>query len=126
MSLDIGQDYTFTTQAPAVLGTTWTGKLLAVLDYETAAALQPDIFSVHAAVRRYLTDQSKDATALTYYRVQLSGGDKRVLAAQWLVGDPVPVSNRTAVFTLTGVDAATVQLVKDTLTQTGISFTVIY
>lgn len=115
-ALQIKNLYAFAFSAPEVLTNGYNATVLAALDYDTAVMLQADLVAIHAAVYPRLNAGTPiNAKDLEYYRVRTENGETRIIARQWLSGEPTLVSSGTIVATITGVSASDRQLVVDLL-----------
>ncbi len=112
--LNIKSQYNFIPIATAVLGNGYKATLMAVMDYDTAMSVQPDLVAVHAAVFAYTAPgTSQDPTQLEYYKIKTEFGDIRIIAKQWLASEPTLVNNGTLTAVISGVSSAQKQLLID-------------
>lgn len=115
-ALQIKNLYALAFLAPEILTAGYNATVLAALDYDSAVMFEADLVRIHAAVYPRLNAGTPvNAQDLEYYRVRTENGETRIIARQWLAGEPTPVSTGTLVATITGVNASDRQLVVDLL-----------
>jgi len=112
----------FNTKAPGVLGAARDNvKVVAVLDYDTAALLE-DVRAKHARVRNYIPSLPQAAGAYNYVRILYSNGEYEILGVPWIDENTIEViSSRKLVITIEDVSDSTETLARQALLQNGIS-----
>lgn len=118
--LQIGSSYNFTLYSPSILGNDYkNAKVLGLLDYDSAIIIQ-DIAPIHAAIYNQLpTGTPSNPKDLIYIKLQVSSGEKRVIAMDWI--SSTPVLNNTADITvkIIGEDLSSIPLIRQLLITNG-------
>lgn len=120
-SVTTGLTYNLVVQAPALLGTSFSNvKIDGVVSYSMANFIQPDLIALHAQVYPYLAPGvSEDATQLSWIVLITPGGERRVIAAEWLATAPELAVYRNKIVRLTQPTPAQVQLLQNILVTSG-------
>ena len=90
--------YNFNLHAPAILGQGYRAARVTTvgMDYSDAIRIQGDLVALHRQAYPYLpTGTPRSARDLTYIKVQTSSGEDRVIALEWLSGQPDLIERRT-------------------------------
>lgn len=119
-ALNLKQAYNFIMKAPAILGVSFDNAIvMAIMDYDSAKAIQ-DVVPLHRAAYPYLEmGTPRDAKDLTYIKLKTNSGEIRVIAMEWLAGEPEQVTSQTLRLTLTEVSMTDLSILKEILIQNG-------
>ena len=119
-NLGLKQAYTFIMRAPAILGVKFeNATVMGIMDYDSAKAIQ-DIVPLHRAAYPNLeVGTPRDAKDLTYIKLKTYSGEIRVIAMEWLAGEPTLLTSQTIRLTVANVNPQQVAALRDTLIQNG-------
>src|SRR5262245_53791212 len=119
-SLEIKSVYDFTMKASSILGAGFkAATVLGLLDYQSAIAIE-DVTPVHASVYSQLgTGVPKKASDLTYVKIKTSTGQVRVIAMDWIAGQPTLVTSTSARVTVGGINLSDIDRMRQVLLANG-------
>lgn len=119
-ALNLKQAYNFVLRAPALLGTGYQNAVvMAIMDYDSAKVIQ-DVIPLHRAAYPYLeTGTPRDPKDLLYIKLKTVSGEIRIVAMDWLAGEPVVVTTQTLKITLANVAVSDIAILKQVLIQNG-------
>ena len=94
-NLLMGIEYTITMIVSSIYGSSITGTVAAVLDYQTAMSFA-NVSTLHAlALPELPNGTNKDPSVYTYYLIKDGSGARKVISEAWISGTPTQVSSIT-------------------------------
>lgn len=118
--LQIGSFYNFTLYSPSIVGDDYkNAKVLGILDYDSAIVIQ-DIAPVHAAIYNSLpVGTPNNPKSLIYIKLQVSSGEKRVIAMDWISGTPELNTTKDITVKIIGKDLSSIPVLRQLLITNG-------
>ena len=124
-TLTLGADYNITFYPNSIIGGgVKRAKVRGLLDYDTVKSLA-DVAHVHAMLYSQLASGTpRDASQLTYVKLQLTTGATMYIAQEWISGTPELATTQSLTVVFDGVAVGDISRLRALLTANGFNFTV--
>ena len=115
----MGIEYTITMAVSSIWGSSITGTVAAVLDYQTAMAFG-NINTLHAlALPQLPAGTNKDPSVYTYYLINDGSSTRKVISEAWISGNPTQVNSITIEALIQNVTALDILKIQNILLDNG-------
>lgn len=120
INLQILKSYDFTLFAPGVLGQGYNNATVtAIMDFDSAKQIQ-DIIPLHTQAYPDLPiGTPRNAKDLIYVKLKTSIGETRVVAMNWISGDPVLVNSQTVKVIISNISSSDIPRIASVLNSNG-------